>query len=35
MSEKTENLNNTKSQTVTQNVRLNEHVGGSLPLRLI
>ena len=27
MSEKTEKLNNTKSQTVTKNVRLNEHVG--------
>ena len=33
MSEKTKKLNNIKSQTVTKNVRLNEHVGGgSLPL---
>ena len=34
MSEKKEKLNNIKSQTVTKNVRLNEHVwgGGSLSL---
>ena len=33
MSEKTEKLNNIKSQTVTKNVRLNEHTEGeSLPL---
>ena len=31
MSEKTEKLNNTKSQTVTKNVRLNEHVGEVSP----
>ena len=33
MSKKTEKLNNIKSQTVTENVRLNEHTEGeSLPL---
>lgn len=31
MSEKTEKLNNIKSQTVTKNVRLNEHVGEVSP----